>query len=253
VVSRHFFTPAGASREEGHEDPGLQPPDADGTWIAEIIWRQAGDEGRFCVLAHDQRGGGTTVISRSEALDWPPTDADAVRALVDAADTLTEALVSAGWNPAEPGAAWYERRFEWAPAAPSDWTPPRPELTATPRRRFRPGAAWPERSEELWRCEIKWKSGYTRSRFEAVVHDPVRGTDKVIGRSPSFKWMLLGEPDAQEAQFREAARDLAAILEAVGWERVGTGYAWYAARFIWQKDEPPGDHLEDAALEIRAP
>jgi hypothetical protein len=206
------------------------------------------------VLARDQRGGGTTVIARSEALDWPPIDSDAVRALVEAADALTEALVAAGWNPVERGNAWYERRFEWAPKAPTDWRPPRADLTPRLRQRFRPGATWPEDSEQLWRCEIKWKSGYARSRFQAVAHDPENGTDKVVGTSPAFKWMLLGEPDVRDADFREAARGLAAALEAAGWERVGTGYDWYAARFVWRVDEPPPDRVEDAPVSAsRAP
>ncbi len=242
------YEPHDDERDPGREDPGVRPPDAARRWSAEIIWRQAGDEGRFCVLVRDQQGGGTTVIARSEPLDWPPADADAVRALVNAADALTEALVSAGWTPAEPGTAWYEKHFDWAPAPSTDWKPPRAEPTSRPR--FRPGAKWPEHTEQLWRCEIKWRSGYARSRFEAIVHDPVNGTDKVIGRSAAFKWMLLGEPDVRGADFREAAHSLVAALEAVGWERVGTGYAWYAARFIWQADEPPGDRVETAPVAI---
>jgi hypothetical protein len=243
----HQYEARHQASDPEHEDRGLRPPDSASTWSAEIIWRQAGDEARFCVVARDDRGG-TTVISRSEALDWPPADADAVRALVEAADALTEALVSAGWHAVEPGMAWYERRFEWVPTPPTDWKPPRAGLATGPRQRFRPGATWPEHSEHLWRCVIKWKSGYARSRFEAIAHDPEGGTETVVGRSPAFKWMLLGEPDVRDADLREAVHGLAASLEAAGWERAGTGHDWYAAHFIWQKDEPPPDHVEDAPV-----
>src|SRR3954470_2911349 len=99
----------------GSGDPGVPPPDAGRRWTAEIVWRHAGDESRFCVVVGDPKGGVTTVVSRSEPLDWPPADADAVQALVEAVDALTEGLITAGWTPAGTGAAWYEKRFEWVP------------------------------------------------------------------------------------------------------------------------------------------
>jgi hypothetical protein len=162
------------SRASGPPRQGVPPPDATRSWTAEIQWREFADEYRFCVIARGREAGGETVIARSEPLDWPPDDADAVQALVGAADALTEALVTAGWRPLAPGTAWFEKRFEWLPApAPSGWAPPRAPQVAPgappPSGRFRPAAAPPEDAERLWRSEMRWSAGYIRSRFEVVM------------------------------------------------------------------------------------
>jgi hypothetical protein len=242
------------------QDPGVRPPDPARSWTAEIRWRDSGEESRFCVVAPDRQAGGATVIARSEPLDWPPADTNAVQALVNAADALTEALVSTGWKPLPPGTAWFEKRFEWVPVPTSGgWAPPRPpritqpkapapvDRSGVPKRRFRSATQWPEGTERLWRCEIKWKPGYARSRFEVDKHDPVRGNDRVMGRSAPFKWLWMADPDVSGVAFHQALRDLVTALESAGWERVGTGAAWYAVRFIWRADQPPPDRIEPTA------
>ena len=257
-ASRLTFTPSsGGPRPPQERAPnasqGVPPPDTARGWTAEIQWRESSDRSRFCVVARDREGGGESVIARSEPLDWPPADGDAVQALVAATDALTEALVAAGWKPVSPGTAWYEKRFEWEPAAAATggWAPPRPGRSAAavarPSGRFRTPALWPEGATALWRCEIKWKSGYARSRFEVVLRDPARGSDRVIATSAPFKWMLTADPDPTSPAFRDAVRALAGELESTGWERIGVGGAWYAVRYIWRGENPPPEAVEGEA------
>jgi hypothetical protein len=231
--------------------PGVRPPDPDRRWTAEIQWARSGDSARFCVAARDEQGESEPVIARSEPFDWPPEGTDAVQALVGAADALSEGLTVAGWTPLPRGEAWYAKRFEWEPAPVTDWAPPQAgpsaapvEPTRPPTHRFRPTSEWPPDTAALWRCEITWRSGYARSRFEVVQHDPGDDADtQVIAASPPFKWLFMGDPDPNDATFREALLDLAAALEAAGWERVGVGTSWYGARFVWHGDEPPPDEV----------
>ena len=231
--------------------PGVRPPDPERRWTAEIQWSRSGEVARFCVIARDERDASEPVLARSEPFDWPPEGTAAVQALVAAADALSEALTIAGWTPLPRGDAWYAKRFEWAPAPTSAWAPPRPGPTAapvkparTPSNRFRPASEWPAGTEALWRCAIAWRPGYARSRFEVVMHDPAGDADdRAIAASPPFKWLFMADPDPSDATFREAALDLAAALESVGWERVGVGAQWYAAHFVWRGDEPPPDEI----------
>jgi hypothetical protein len=247
----HDQPPDTAPSEPRRSRPGVRPPDPDRRWTAEIQWTRSGDTARFCVVARDEQGDSEPVIARSETFDWPPEGTDAVQALVGAADALSEGLTVAGWTPLPRGEAWYAKRFEWEPAPVTDWAPPQPgpsvapvESTRAPTHRFRPTSEWPAETEALWRCEITWRSGYARSRFEAVLHDPTDDTDaRVIAASPPFKWLLMSDPDPNHATFREALRDLAAALESAGWERIGVGTSWYGARFVWHGDEPPPDEI----------
>jgi hypothetical protein len=233
----------------------VSPPDPDRRSTAEIEWARAGDTAHFCVVARGQRDEDEPVLARSEPFDWPPQGSEAVQALVAAADALSEALTLAGWKSLPRGEAWYAKRFEWEPVPETEWAPPRPgpsaaavEPSRPPTNRFRAASEWPPGTEALWRCAITWRSGYTRSRFEVVMHDPAgEADDRVIAASAPFKWLLMGDPDQDEASFREAALDLAAALESAGWERVGVGARWYAAHFVWRGGEPPADESLVAA------
>ena len=240
-----------ASPDQPRQRAGVSPPEPDRPWTAEIEWTRSGDTARFCVLARDEPGASETVLARSESFDWPPEGTEAVQALVAAADALSEALALAGWKPLPRGEAWYAKRFEWEPAPKAEWAPPLPgpsaaavEPTRPPTNRFRPAADWPPGTEAFWRCTIRWRPGYARSRFEVVMHDPAGDvSDRVIAASAPFKWLLMGDPDPSEPGFREAALDLAAALAMAGWERVGVGAPWYAARFVWRRDAPPSDDI----------
>jgi hypothetical protein len=263
LENRVEFTPAepGPRRSHASQPPshhaqrraGVRPPDTARRWTAEIEWHRSDEDSRFCVVARDPEARGVTVIAQSEPLDWPPADPDAVQALVGAADALTEALVSAGWTPLPPGTAWFGRRFEWKPVATSDDSaPPTPAPTASaaPTGRFR-NEPWPRGTETLERCEIEWRSGHARSRFEAVAYNAHRHSSRVIGASAPPTWMVTGDADTNSAEFRDEARNLAAALESAGWERLGRGAHWYSERFVWRGEDEPPDHVEPAPVKAR--
>jgi hypothetical protein len=79
------------------------------------------------------------------------------------------------------------------------------------------------------------------------MHDPARGSDRVIARSQDFKWLLLADPEPGDAEYRDAARRLASAIESAGWERVGAGATWYAMRFVWRAEGPPADDVDVTA------
>lgn len=246
AVERVTFTPSrpasqpppvfAARRPNGPTGQGVGPPDTGRSWTAVIEWRPTGEESRFHVVARDEQGS-ETVIARSEPLDWPPDNPDAVEALVHAADALTEGLLLAGWRALPSGTAWYERRFEFEPA--TDWAPP-----VAPRSgRFRPAL------EGSWQCEIKWHPGYVRSRFEAVAHDP-QGGRRVVARSRPFRWLLMADPDPTNPAFRDELRSLVSALEFAGWQPLDSGRAWYSERFVWRGEGEPPKHVE--AIPVKA-
>ena len=109
---------------------GAAPPDRRLAWTAEIEWRHADGESRFCVIA---RGPGTVTLAQSPPLEWPPAGPAAVQAMTDAAETLSATLAAAGWKALPPGHSWYAKRFAWEPgtaepteAAPVEPAPARP-------------------------------------------------------------------------------------------------------------------------------
>jgi len=246
--------PARLWRTSRHEEPmaggahgGPVPPDPDRAWSAEVEWEHAEGEGRFRVLARDKEDGSAVALAKSEPLEWPPRGPQSVQAMSRAADELESSLLAAGWKPLPPGEAWYAKRFAWArPIAAA----PAPELAGVEeesdtkqRRRFR-RVAWPEATEELYRCELEWRAGYVNSRFEAVVQPPGRKRGQAIGGSATFKWLLMGDPDATAAEYRGEVERLTAALESIGWERVPDGANWFSRRFVWRSDSPPPDRIE---------
>ena len=182
-----------------------------------------------------------------------------------AADELEVAMLAAGWKPLPPGEAWYAKRFAWpraaaprraptAPAVPGP-EPAAPAVTADdaafePGRRFA-RVLWPKGAEQLWRCEIRWHAGYRRSRFEAIALEPARRRGQPIGRSATFKWLMMGDPTPQE--FQGAVDELTDSLASAGWERIADGADWYSRRFVWHRDSPPGrlDAGQGSAREVR--
>jgi hypothetical protein len=109
---------AAAIRPAGDRSPvappaaAASPPDRRLAWTAEIEWRHADGESRFCVIA---RGAGTVTVAQSPPLEWPPTGPTAVQAMTDAAEKLSARLVTAGWKALPPGQSWYAKRFAWEP------------------------------------------------------------------------------------------------------------------------------------------
>ena len=100
-------------------------------------------------------------------------------------------------------------------------------------------ALGPEEAETLWTCEIAWKAGYLESTFRAMAGPPGSGRRKSIGESPSLRWTLMTDPEPPTSEMIASVKALVSALVAAGWERTGTGTAWYAQRFIWRGDGEP--------------
>jgi hypothetical protein len=109
--------PTEASTDEPLFGPAALPPATRQEWTAEVEWQQAEAGSFFCVIARSASGAGTTVIAKSEPLEWPPASAATVQRLTAAAWELETSLVAAGWRPLPPGDAWYAKRFAWEPVA----------------------------------------------------------------------------------------------------------------------------------------
>jgi hypothetical protein len=118
-------TPGGAREPEPATDPpaanpaavaapaaAAEPPDRRLKWTAEIEWRHAEGESRFCVIAS---GAETVTLAQSSPLEWPPSGPAAVEAMTDAVAKLSATLAAAGWKALPPGHSWYAKRFAWEP------------------------------------------------------------------------------------------------------------------------------------------
>jgi hypothetical protein len=221
-----------------------EPPDPERTWIAEIRWTTADGAARFAAVARDSEGTSTPDVAVSPSLRWPPADDGEVKALSDAVDELERSLVAAGWSVLPPGAEWYSKRFAWEPIAAE------PDAAPTGTGRFRRSPAWPEGSDQLWRCELRWKPHVLNSRFEAVAEAPEGRAERGVGSSASFKRFKPTEPDPASLQYRAELMRLIGELKAAGWEHVGRGARWYSERFVWTKDGVPPDCERAAAGEV---
>jgi hypothetical protein len=132
-----------------------------------------------------------------------------------------------------------------SPAAPLSSAPEalrRPEAEpepVVPARRFARARPWPEEAETLWTCEIAWKAGYVKSTFRAMAGAPGSGRRKSIGESPSLRWTLMTDPEPPTPEMIASVKALVSALVAAGWERTGTGTAWYAQRFVWRGSGEP--------------
>ncbi|MET0557996.1 MAG: hypothetical protein ABW065_04920 [Solirubrobacterales bacterium] len=130
-----------------------------------------------------------------------------------------------------------------SPAAPLSSAPEalgRPESEpVVPARRFARARPWPKEAETLWTCEIAWKAGYLKSTFRAMAGPPGATRRKSIGESPSLRWTLMTDPEPPTPEMIASVKALVSVLVAAGWERTGTGAAWYAQRFVWRGSGEP--------------
>ncbi len=110
--------------------------------------------------------------------------------------------------------------------------------------RFRRRPPWPEGSEQLWRCELRWGSGLVSSRFEAVAYGPGERQGSAIAGSATFKWLMGADPDPAAKEYQAELGRLVAALRAAGWDDVGRGSKWYSARFVWRRTGTPPDRIE---------
>ena len=109
-----------------------------------------------------------------------------------------------------------------------------------PARRFARTRAWPQEATSLWTCEIAWKAGYLKSNFRAMAAPPGSGRRKSIAESPSLRWTLMTDPEPPTPEMIASVKALVSALVAAGWERTGSGPAWYAQRFLWRGSGEPG-------------
>jgi hypothetical protein len=228
--------------------PGAAPPRPGLPWSAEIQWVGTGTAARFAALAWTGEEEDRTVLAQSRPLEWPPSGAAAVRALGDAVADLERALLTAGWEPRPAGAKWYAKRFGWQPVAAAGPAPsPEPGLAPSRSGRFVRRAAWPDATDELWRCEIRWDAGVVNSRFYAIAYPPGQRRGRLLGGGATFKWLMRADPDPADQEHGVEFRRLADALEAAGWERVASGARWYSARFVWRQAGTPPELVESHA------
>lgn len=223
------------------EDHGVTPPEPGEGWTAEIHWRDEGERAHFAVLARGPAGGAVE-LARSRTFDWPPPEPEAIARVSAEVDELRARMLADGWQLREHGSTWFADVFAWnggaeAPEAPADEAPeplaedePVPEHPVGPR-------AWPEGTEALARCEIRWAAGYRRARFEVAGMEPGRRRAAVVAASEPFAWTLRSEPRPDHPAQAGAVERLAADLLAAGWEEVRPGPRWYARRFVRRTDD----------------
>jgi hypothetical protein len=187
----------------------LSAPTPTESWTAEIEWGESAGATRFRAVAVDEAGA-RRVLAESAPLPWPPSDAGSLAAVTETAAALEQGLLAAGWAPRPPGAAWYAKRFAWAP-------PP---------------------GERVWHCEIRWTRGRLTTGFVAIVAAP-GARPAPVAASTGSRWRLGGAPDPEAPEHHARVRKLASALQAAGWERAGQGEEWYCQRFVWRGAQPP--------------
>jgi hypothetical protein len=112
--------PVAPGRSQGRRAPGASGPSPrtwtdlrDSAWTAEIQWRSAADAARFRAVALPPGARKQVTLAESPRLEWPPRGEAGVESLVRAVADLEHAVVAAGWEPTDPGASWFARRFVW--------------------------------------------------------------------------------------------------------------------------------------------
>ena len=272
AVAMRLADSAGATADA--PTPRAVPRHPGSAWTAEIRWVEAESGARFAAFARTGEQEDATVVAESPALEWPPTGPAAVQALSDAVDELERTLLAAGWTALPAGSEWYAKRFAWKsdvvavpqaspppapapqeqeqaqPAAPDP--PPEQAQAVAPDRppeqarsgRFRRRPAWPEGSEQMWRCELRWGSGLVSSRFEAIAYGPGERQGSPIAGSATFKWLMGADPDPAAKEYQAELGRLVAALRAAGWDDSGRGAKWYSARFVWRRTGSPPDRIE---------
>jgi hypothetical protein len=254
--------PARGPRERrGAASVQAAPPDPSRSWTAEVQWQRSGANARFVVLARSGESDDRSVVAESASLSWPPTGPATVQALSDAVAELERGLLAAGWTPLPPGPEWFAKRFAWNAAAmaepaavaePEEPAPaPHPDRPQERSGRFTRRPAWPEGTDQLWRCELRWDPGMANSRFEAIAYGPGERRGRIVGTSATFKWLLMADPDPAAPEYATELDRLVAALRFAGWEYVGRGAKWYSGRFVWRRDGTPPDRVESYVPAVR--
>jgi hypothetical protein len=93
---------------------------------------------------------------------------------------------------------------------------------------------WPPGSEEQWRAEVVWDSGYRKGRFRAVAIPPSAHRGRPIATTKMLEAAGLRSPDPVRPQFRAPFEQLVADLRHAGWQPVEPGSRWWSSRFVWR-------------------
>lgn len=91
-----------------------------------------------------------------------------------------------------------------------------------------------------WTCEIAWKRGPMRSRFQAVVVTPDDRKRRVVAESIALPWPPRDARNPPTHELEAALGALIASILETGWEPVQSSGSWSERRFVWQRTgEPP--------------
>jgi hypothetical protein len=91
-----------------------------------------------------------------------------------------------------------------------------------------------------WTCEIAWKRGPMRSRFQAVVVTPDDRKRRVVAESIGLPWPPSDARNPPTQELEAALGALIASIVATGWEPVQSNGSWSEQRFVWRRTgEPP--------------
>ena len=98
----------------------------------------------------------------------------------------------------------------------------------------------PATANSPWICEIAWKQGPVRSRFQAVMVTPDDRKRWVVAESDGLRWP---PKDVRNPPTRELEATLGALITSIvdtGWEPVQSPGSWSERRFVWRlTGEPP--------------
>jgi hypothetical protein len=91
-----------------------------------------------------------------------------------------------------------------------------------------------------WTCEIAWKTGHMRSRFQAVIVTPDDRKRRIVAESNGLRWPPKDVRNPPTRELEAALETLIASIEATGWEPVQSPGSWSERRFVWRRPgEPP--------------
>jgi hypothetical protein len=90
-----------------------------------------------------------------------------------------------------------------------------------------------------WTCEIAWKHGRMRSRFQAVMVTPDDRKRRVVAESVGLPWPPRDARNPPTHELEAALGALIASIVATGWEPVQSIGSWSEQRFVWRGTGEP--------------
>jgi len=102
----------------------------------------------------------------------------------------------------------------------------------------------PATASSVWTCEIAWKPGHVRSRFQAVMTSPGDRTRRVVAETKGVRWPPRDVRKPPTRELEAALGALVASVVAAGWKPVESGGPWSERRFVWRREGEPPIKLE---------